>query len=132
MSTPFDVRRWASQAGIKTTGGFAVVAECVTMDELERFAHIAISNAAKSWQQADRTASELQDTCHKQAQRIAALEQAARQALAAMEASGPQWHALERRAIAALREAIGAGGVEPLRKQAVPAAIAAQAKKGGM
>lgn len=32
----------------------------------------------------DRTASELQDTCHKQAQRIAALEQATRQALEAL------------------------------------------------
>ena len=43
MSTPFDVRSWAKQAGIQTTGGFAVIAECVTLDELERFAAIAIS-----------------------------------------------------------------------------------------
>lgn len=50
MSTPFDIRQWATEAGIETTGGFAVVAECVTMDELERFAHIAISTAAKHWQ----------------------------------------------------------------------------------
>lgn len=76
MNTPFNVRSMAAQAGIHTTGGFAVIAECVTMDELERFAHIAISSAAKSWQQTDRTASELQDTCHKQAQRIEVLEQA--------------------------------------------------------
>lgn len=52
MSTPFDVRAWARQAGIQTTGGFAVVAECVTIDELQRFAEIAISQAAKHY--ADR------------------------------------------------------------------------------
>ena len=54
MSTPFNVRAWASQAGIKTTGGFSVVAECVTVDELERFAQIAISqhvaSQRKEWQ----------------------------------------------------------------------------------
>lgn len=50
MSTPFEVRHWAAEAGIKTTGGFAVVAEFVTLDELERFAQIAISAAAKNWQ----------------------------------------------------------------------------------
>lgn len=52
MSTPFDVRRWAEQAGIHTTGGFSVVAECVTLDELQRFADIAIATAAKHWQRA--------------------------------------------------------------------------------
>ena len=54
MSTPFNVRAWASQAGIETTGGFSVVAECVTVDELERFAQIAISqyvaSQRKEWQ----------------------------------------------------------------------------------
>ena len=45
MSTTFDVRRWATQAGIQTAGGFAVIAECVTMDELQRFAEIAIASA---------------------------------------------------------------------------------------
>lgn len=50
MSASFDVRRWASEAGIQTTGGFAVVAECVTAEELERFAHIAIANASKQWE----------------------------------------------------------------------------------
>ena len=45
MSTPFKVMAWARQAGIRMTGGFAVVAECVTLDELERFAQIAISQA---------------------------------------------------------------------------------------
>lgn len=54
MSTPFNVRAWASQAGIQTTGGFSVVAECVTVDELERFAQIAISqyvaSQRKEWQ----------------------------------------------------------------------------------
>ena len=45
MSTAFNVREWASQAGITTTGGFAVVAECVTLEELERFAHIAMEKA---------------------------------------------------------------------------------------
>ncbi len=48
MSTPFNVRAWASQAGIETTGGFSVVAECVTVDELERFAQIAISQYVAS------------------------------------------------------------------------------------
>jgi hypothetical protein len=48
MSTIFDVRRWATQAGIQTTGGFAVIAECVTMDELQRFAEIAIARAGFS------------------------------------------------------------------------------------
>ena len=43
MSTPFNVRSWAAQAGIQTTGGFAVIAECVTIEELERFAQIAIA-----------------------------------------------------------------------------------------
>lgn len=54
MSTPFNVRAWASQAGIETTGGFSVIAECVTVDELERFAQIAISqyvaSQRKEWQ----------------------------------------------------------------------------------
>lgn len=53
MSTPFNVRAWASQAGIETTGGFSVVAECVTIDELERFAQIAISQyvaSRREWQ----------------------------------------------------------------------------------
>lgn len=54
MSTPFNVRAWASQAGIQTTGGFSVVAECVTVDELERFAQIVISqyvaSQGKKWQ----------------------------------------------------------------------------------
>ena len=45
MSTTFHIRRWATQAGIQTTGGFAVIAECVTMDELQRFAEIAIASA---------------------------------------------------------------------------------------
>lgn len=45
MSTTFDVRRWATQAGIQTAGGFAVIAECVTIDELQRFAEIAIASA---------------------------------------------------------------------------------------
>lgn len=53
MSTPFDVRAWARQAGIQTTGGFAVVAECVTLDELQRFAEIAISHAAKQYAERD-------------------------------------------------------------------------------
>lgn len=57
MSTPFDVRRWAEQAGIQTTGGFAVVAECVTLDELQRFADIAIATAAKHWQRAHAIAA---------------------------------------------------------------------------
>lgn len=56
----------------------------------------------------DRTARELQDTCHKQAQRIAVLEQAARQALEALELlrdglCGPK-HVPN--AITALREAL--------------------------
>ena len=53
MSTPFDVKAWARQAGIQTTGGFAVVAECVTLDELQRFAEIAISQAAKHYAERD-------------------------------------------------------------------------------
>jgi len=57
MSTPFDVRRWAEQAGIHTTGGFSVVAECVTLDELQRFADIAIATAAKHWQRAHAIAA---------------------------------------------------------------------------
>lgn len=40
MSTPFNVQKWARQAGIQITGGFCVVAECVTVDELERFANV--------------------------------------------------------------------------------------------
>ena len=47
MSTPFNVRAWASQAGIQTTGGFSVVAECVTVDELERFAALAYEAGRK-------------------------------------------------------------------------------------
>lgn len=43
MSTPFNVRSLAAKAGIETTGGFAVIAECVTIEELERFAQIAIA-----------------------------------------------------------------------------------------
>jgi hypothetical protein len=54
VSTPFNVRAWASQAGIETTGGFSFIAECVTVDELERFAQIAISqyvaSQRKEWQ----------------------------------------------------------------------------------
>lgn len=46
MSTPFNVRQWAFEAGIETTGGFAVIAECVTLAELERFAHIVMQRAA--------------------------------------------------------------------------------------
>lgn len=61
MSTPFDVRQWASQAGITTTGGFAVVAECVTLDELERFAQIAISTATKHWQK-EKTSTPFHDS----------------------------------------------------------------------
>ena len=53
MSTPFDVKAWARRAGIQTTGGFAVVAECVTLDELQRFAEIAISQAAKHYAKRD-------------------------------------------------------------------------------
>ncbi len=53
MSTPFDVKAWARQAGIQTTGGFAVVAECVTLGELQRFAEIAISQAAKHYAERD-------------------------------------------------------------------------------
>lgn len=66
MSTPFNVRAWASQAGIETTGGFSVVAECVTVDELERFAQIAISqyvaSQRKEWQGlTDEEVSEILD-----------------------------------------------------------------------
>ena len=92
MSTPFDVRQWASQAGITTTGGFAVVAECVTLDELQRFAQIAMEAAAidlvKKNNRLDCIASELQDTCHKQAQQIAELEEVAQRALDAIH----YWH----------------------------------------
>ena len=74
MSASFDVREWASRAGIQTTGGFAVVAECVTLDELQRFAQIAMESAAielvKKNNRLDCIATELQDTCHKQAKEI--------------------------------------------------------------
>lgn len=46
MSTPFNVQKWARQAGIQMTGGFCVVAECVTVDELERFANNVIDGMA--------------------------------------------------------------------------------------
>lgn len=49
MSTPFNVRQWATQAGIETAGGFEVIAEFVTLSELQRFAEIAISEAARHW-----------------------------------------------------------------------------------
>ena len=68
MSTPFNVRAWASQAGIQTTGGFSVVAECVTVDELERFAQIVISqyvaSQGKKWQ--GLTDEEIQQTLWKE------------------------------------------------------------------
>lgn len=91
MSTPFDVRQWASQAGITTTGGFAVVAECVTLEELQRFAQIAMEAAAidlvKKNNRLDCIARELQDACHKQAQKIVQDEALLRQALAALKAA---------------------------------------------
>ena len=59
--------------------------------------------------QLDRTASELQDTCHKQAQRMAVLEQAARRALEALLAATPvkaKDPRMQADAIVTLREAL--------------------------
>lgn len=116
MSTSFDVRRWADQAGIQTTGGFAVVAECVTLDELQRFAQIAMEAAAielvRKNNRLDCIASELQDTCHKQAQKIAKDESLLRQALEVLNdireatAQSPKVFRFEA-LVARLRERVG-------------------------
>jgi hypothetical protein len=116
MSTSFDVRQWADQAGIQTTGGFAVVAECVTLDELQRFAQIAMEAAAielvRKNNRLDCIASELQDTCHKQAQKIAKDESLLRQALEVLNdireatAQSPKVFRFEA-LVARLRERVG-------------------------
>ena len=73
MSTPFNVRQWASRAGIKTTGGFAVVAECVTVEELERFASIAIADASKQWEASYNAVCDERDAIVKESDKAYAL-----------------------------------------------------------
>lgn len=56
------IRLLAKQAGIEMSGGFAVVAECVTLDELKQFADIVISeysNAVKENQDWEAIAGDL-------------------------------------------------------------------------